>query len=204
MEQRDISSFTYSRAALDVIRERVGSRDDAKLALLADLRTGFIRSIGFETTSPHSRIHKKSGKPQHLQYIPQRFWQVATDEETSSWDWEKGNFFLTSPFVEITGASSSWMDARFETNLLVEVGKPRSTRGRKRSANWDDWIAAAVILAADGQIPSNMTESKLHALVRDKLDDWGCKELAESTTIGAARAILRRVRSNDPNFREFP
>jgi len=204
MEQQDISSFTYSRAALDTIRERVGSRDDAKIALLADLRTGFIRSIGFETTSPHSRMHKRGGKPQYLQYIPQRFWQGATEEETLLWDWEKGNFFLMSPFAEITGASSSWEDARFETNLLSEVGKPRSTRGRKRSANWDDWIAAAVILAADGLIPPDLTESKLQMLVRDRLDGWGCNELGDSTTIGAARAILRRVRSNDPNFREFP
>jgi hypothetical protein len=200
MEQLDNDLFTYSRAALDVVRRRAGSRENAKADLLADLRAGFIRSIGFESTSLHSRIHKVGGKPKYLQYISPRFWQVATDQDTSTWDWEKGDFSLLSPYAELSGASSSWNDVRFETNLLVEVGKPASTRGRKRSPNWTDWIAAAVILAADGDIPSNLRESELQARIRDKLDGWGCGELAPSTTLDAAKAILKRVRSDDPNF----
>jgi hypothetical protein len=196
MNDIDVHSYTYSRSAIHLLRARFRSRDEATNALLSALKSGFIRSIGFESTSLMSRMHKDR-KPIYLQFVPQRFWQNAPESDISSWNWEKGDFSLSAPYSELTGASSAWKDVRFESDRLPELGSPKSQRGRKRSSNWEDWIAAAVVLAADGDIPGSLRESQLQALISDKLDGWDCAPLADSTTIGAARAIMARIRSNE-------
>ncbi len=196
MNDIDTYSYTFSRSAIHLLRARFRSRDEATKALFRSLKSGFIRSIGVEGTSLTSRMHKEQ-KPTYLQFVPQRFWQNAPESDIKAWNWDAGDFNLSAPYSELSGASSAWKDVRFETNRLSEVGSPKSQRGRKRSSNWEDWIAAAVILAADGDIPGSLRESQLQALISDKLDGWDCAALADSTTIGAAKAIIARIRSNE-------
>lgn len=200
----DAQEFTYARTALDLIRRRIRAQGKAESALFSELKTGFIRSIGIESTSLHSKITRRPSKSTELQYIPQRFWQSATLDDISSWRWGQGHFELAAPYAELSGSSSAWTDVRFETELLLDVGKRRSSRGRKRSGNWPDWIAAAVTLMFEGRIQSSMTESKLQAAVADKLTVWGSGDLADTTTIDAARAILNRLRSSDDEFPRIP
>jgi len=154
--------------------------------------------------------------------LPARFWEGMKRRTGSAYrDWAAGNFtseFRGSRFrdtpqsilaikVEFAlreldrmsdGRMSKLLAAQKPKEFTVaeEVPVAKSTRGRRRKSEWNDWVAAVAIVANDGNVNGSLTETDLFELVSNKLAEWGLEEQPRSTVQPAMQAILKRLRED--------
>lgn len=191
------NDFTYSRTAISLVAERLGSQDKAAAALSKDLALGFIRGVGYPSQKRQAVMLTAGLEVGVLRFVPDFIWSEATAVDKKSYDWREGNFSLGSRGGPRYGAPTIWRDVRFETVRLPDVGNKRSTQGRKRLPVWGDWVAAVAVLAVNNKISGQMEETKLLTEIADQMAEWGIDELGRPTVGATVKQILKRLKEQE-------
>jgi len=178
-----------ARIALAGLAEVI-DQADAIAALRERLADGIIAA--------RARVARGLGVAAGSEALPTRFWRSIESER-----WDLGDFSAHvnretwsayDTEVERLGIETLISRLRNTDHEVQSHAPAMSAAGRPRSTKWDDWIAALVLMAANGKISGSMTETKLLSDVNATLAEMDIEEMPRATVQKAAVRVLQMFR----------
>ena len=202
--------FIQPEVAIARLYKALGSRDAAKVGIYDALVSGALLARGRrilrwerEPTPPGmlrdlatAEATLVLGEPED---IPTKYWSGFLIIHVS--DWECGH--LRNPTWDDHFGYQDVVLKEKDVNTIVSWLKPpaesdQQPNERRRKSTWNEWVAAATILAAHRGIKSDMNIDDLINAINAILDDWNLDAKHPHTVREAAVKILQRFDGDPP------
>lgn len=180
----------------------LGKRDKAKTAIYDALVSGMLGARGHEMLRDENEGFVNMRVSAALRVIPNDYWLGLSKAAMDQWNWVEGK--IQNP-KKVKGRHAGYANVTLKTKdinaILTRLTPPalaKAPGNRALNRSWDDWIAAVVILAVEGQLHGKMTRANFLDRVDARLQEWGAKLKPHSTVGPAAKAIIDRFNNNPP------
>lgn len=131
------------------------------------------------------------------------FWSQVRKSDIRRWKWSEGFVIATERRSEAQLRSFALGVKFAKEDILAIIGTPpnlpqqagKSSRGRKLTELWPDWVAEVISLNYCGEI-GDQTANRLVEIVADRLAKKGLDCPSKDTVYPTAKAIIRRIREH--------
>lgn len=180
--------------------DAINNRKKARRLLFESVCSGKIKARG-RLSARDENLKKVLGDPED---ISMKFWQSLELDPMKIKDFAQGNAsdLLGSSYVDLILRER-------DVNSIVAVAKRSNgsdegsnseKRERRRHAEWEDWVAALVMLGHEQRIYAHTPLSSIIEMLHEKLNDWGSQlpRRSDSTVTPYLRRIVDRLREFPP------
>ncbi|MBP7136169.1 MAG: hypothetical protein KBA57_07385 [Sphingomonadaceae bacterium] len=201
--------FIQPEVAIARLYKALGSRDAAKVGIYDALMSGALLARGrrilrceWEPTPPGmlrdlatAEVTLVLGEPED---IPTKYWSGFLIIHVS--DWECGH--LRNPTWRDHHGYNDVMLKEKDVNSILTRLRPSSGKAerkeKRRDASWEEWVAAAIVIAEENRILPTMNAHQLISEINAKLQLWNLDPKEKNTVLKTARGIMEWYNNYPP------